>query len=268
MKKESDIPLDWFVCPVTKERLVYKDDRLISSFGAFPRIADYGYWDFIPYGLRDLNRPEWRAWEILQKNAMVPYTLHPERNLGVGKRKDFLDFAAFAGFSGVVLDVGVGPQKIPTHMEYCSRDDVFFVGIDPLAGEQPREFAFVQGLAEFLPFRDRLFDQVLFVTTLDHFVDPRPALKDAKRVVKKGGFISVWIGEKDRNAPQGASADWYEKLIVPDGADDPFHYKRLTAHDFLEHLADTGLMVAERETITIDPWRQNHFFRLCEAEDR
>jgi ubiquinone/menaquinone biosynthesis C-methylase UbiE len=174
---------------------------------------------------------------------MIPYKLHPERNLGVGKRADFLEFSNFAAFSGNVLDVGVGPQRIPTHMEYGSTENVHFVGIDPLVGEQPREFDFVRGLAEFLPFRDRLFDHVLFVTTMDHFIDPRPALKEAKRVMKKNGIISVWIGEKDRNAPQSSVADWYEKLSVPDGAEDRFHYKRLTAQDFLGYYPSLGFML-------------------------
>jgi hypothetical protein len=66
MKQINDIPLDWFVCPVTKERLVYEKMRFVSSFGTFPWVEKDGYWDFMPYGLRDLDRPEWKAWEVLQ----------------------------------------------------------------------------------------------------------------------------------------------------------------------------------------------------------
>jgi SAM-dependent methyltransferase len=259
---KTGVPEDWFVCPVTKERLSRDGARLCSSFDCFAPDPEYGFWNFTPTKLDELHSPEWKAWEQLQLNGMVSYEQDAEHNLGVGKRADFQQFAAFCRFRGAVLDVGVGPQRIPSHFEYGARPEVLFVGIDPLRGDQPRDFAFVQGLGEYLPFREDLFDQVLFVTSLDHFIDPRRPLDEARRVVKPGGDVCIWIGEKDKSAPKPTqSYGWYEKLVVPAGAEDRFHYRRFGRAELEAWFAEVGLVVRERDVIEVDQWRRNLFYR-------
>ena len=162
------------------------------------------------------------------------------------------------------MDVGVGPQSRPAHLSaLVGKSNIIFTGIDPLVGEQPRSFPFIQGLAEFLPFKNDLFDQVLFVTSLDHFIDPRPALAEAKRVLKPTGEICIWIGEKDKNAPKPAtSPEWYTALTVPPGAEDRFHYKRFTKDDFLGYVKDVNLNISKEEVMIVDAWRKNFFYKL------
>lgn len=263
MKAPRSIPSEWFVCPVSKAPLAATGDELVSSYGRYRQNEDFGYWDFMPIVPGFMDRPEWHTWLKLQENGVVSYEADPEHNLGVGKRQEFLDFAEFCEFRGNVLDVGVGPQRCPTHMEYCMKKDVFFVGVDPLAGAQPRCFSFVRGLGEFLPFRNGLFDQVLFVTSLDHFIDPCLPLSEAKRVLRKGGDICVWIGEKDENAPRPTvTNDWYEKLRVPEGADDRFHFKRFTASQFEQYAVALDLVTAQGSVQQVSEWRRNLFYRL------
>lgn len=262
MKAARSIPVDWFVCPVSKAPLKADGDALVSGSGRYHRDARHGFWDFMPAAAGVIDRPEWATWQQLQDNGVAMYESDPEHNLGVGKRQDFLDFAAFCEFRGNVLDVGVGPQRCPTHIEYCDRKDVFFVGIDPLTGMQPRCFSFVRGLGEYLPFRDGLFDQVLFVTSLDHFIDPRAPLREAKRAVSRGGDICIWIGEKDKAAPKPTTVNpLYESLRVPEGADDRFHFKRFTSRDFEGYLLDVGLATVDRRVVKVDEWRSNLFYR-------
>ncbi len=216
------------VClPSHKEPLSRRGARLCSSFDCFASDPEYGFWDFTPTKLEELRSPEWKHGSSSRLNGMVSYQQDPEHNLGVGERNDFQQFADFCRFRGAILDIGVGPQRIPSHFECAARSDVFFAGIDPLRGDQPREFAFVQGLGEYLPFREGFFDQVLFVTSLDHFIDPRRPLSEARRVVKPEGDVCIWIGEKDKGAPKPVKThEWYEKLNVPVGAEDRFHYRR------------------------------------------
>lgn len=263
MKQPRSIPLDWFVCPVTKAPLEPGEDVLVAPRGRYRFERSLGYWDFMPRVLDEFGRPEWKTWEQLQDNGVVSYEADPEHNLGVGRRQDFYEFSTFCGFRGNVLDVGVGPQRCPTHIEFCDKEDAFFIGVDPLVGVQPRCFAFVRGLGEYLPFRNGLFDQVLFVTSLDHFIDPRPPITEAARVVRPGGDICVWIGEKDKNAPKPtASNEWYEKLRVPQGADDRFHFKRFTAREFEGYLGEMRLRIVDQRAIQIDRWRSNLFYRI------
>ena len=47
-KKNLEIPLDWFICPVTKKKLLQRKNILCSSFGCFKKNTKYGFWNFIP----------------------------------------------------------------------------------------------------------------------------------------------------------------------------------------------------------------------------
>ncbi len=257
----NNLNKDWLVCPVTKEKLKETNGNLSSSKYTFHN--KNGYWNFIPEKLEELNSPLWKVWNQLQDNGVSSYKNSPTNNLGIGPRKDFMQFAEFCDFQGLVLDVGVGPQKAPTHIEFNTKPNVTFIGLDPLAGEQVRAFSFIQGLGEYLPFKNDLFDQVLFVTSLDHFIDPVVALAEAKRTVKPEGNVFVWLGEKDKNAPKpSVSPDWYKALHIPEGAEDPFHYRRFTVDEFKGFLPKAGLKIDEEKVIEVDQWRKNCFFKL------
>ena len=261
MKHEYE---ELLACPVTKEKLVKKGSLYYSSIYHYGKTN--GCWNFIPEELEELNSPLWKVWKTLQDNGVASYSNSPTNNLGVGPRKDFLDFASFCDFKGVVLDVGVGPQISPTHIEYNEKKNVHFIGIDPLIGVQPRKFDFVLGLGEYLPFKNASFDQVLFVTSLDHFIDPVKALQEAKRVLKNSGEICVWLGEKDKNAPKPKESPvWYKKLQIPEGAEDPFHFRRFTVAEFMGFIKTAHLKVSKEETHIVDPWRKNCFFKLIKA---
>ena len=94
-------------------------------------------------------RARWALWEELQANGMEAYATDPPSSLSVGQRPDAEAFAAFCELRGLVLDVGCGIQAMPTYGRGLGDG---FVGIDPLRGERERAFAFVQAIAEFLPF--------------------------------------------------------------------------------------------------------------------
>lgn len=258
-----DVPIDWFVCPVTKEKLNYENYILRSSQYQFKRHPNYGFWDFLPVDAGELLHEKWKTWVDLQDNGEVSYNEDPTHNLGVGKRDDFLEFMNFCDFHGLVLDIGCGPQKMPTHFEYCTSTNVTFVGIDPLIGGQPKGYSFVRGLSEFLPFRQELFDQVLLVTSMDHFIDPVKSLVEAKSVLKKDGNLFIWIGEKKENAPApDKSPDWYNKLKIPEGAEDKFHFSRLTPREVESYLKDADLITVNHERRIVDDWRANNFYKI------
>lgn len=99
---------------------------------------------------------------------------------------------------GTCLDVGSGILPKPYYMKVAR--EVRFTGIDPEEGTIQREYKFIKGVAEQLPFEDKTFDAVLFATSLDHVLDPKLALREAVRVVIPGGYIFVWghFGVKPR----------------------------------------------------------------------
>jgi len=231
-----------------------------ASCGArFARLAFA--WDLTPPRER-WSEGLWTAWEQLQANGVASYEADASNNLGVGDRADFLDFSRFCGLDGRVLDVGCGPQAWPTHFETHAPGTEFF-GVDPLVGQREPRYTQVRALAEFLPFRDETFDHIVFATTLDHFVDPVAALREARRVVRPDGTIELWVGHKSADAPvPSQSPDWYSGLERPAGTDDVFHIKRLDGAEAVALFARAGLDLAEHEEHAIDPYRTNFFFRL------
>ncbi|MBY0384909.1 class I SAM-dependent methyltransferase [bacterium] len=261
----TEIPSDWFICPISHEPLKQLGQTMTSTVGSYQFDNKNKFWDFTPVNLKELQDKKWATWNHLQENGVASYLSSPTNNLGVGPRQDFMDFMAFCQMNGRILDVGVGPQKNPSHFQYASAESKKeFVGLDPLTGDCPRDFMFVKGLGEFLPFRNNFFDQILFVTSLDHFIDPSAPLREAKRAMKKSGEICIWLGEKDKNAPKPkTSPDWYTRLTIPEGAEDRFHYKRFSLNEFMIILKNLDLKITEHESIKIDEWRTNHFIKLA-----
>lgn len=256
-----------FVCPVSKKPLQNNGDTLVSQETGSSYDNKAGFWNFIPKNLEVLNSGIWKVWEQLQDNGVTTYENNPTNNLGVGPRQDYISFGEFCNYTGFVLDIGVGPQEMPTHFEYVKSPHAYsFIGLDPLAGQQPRKFPFVQGLGEYLPFKNELFDQVIYATSLDHFISPVETLLEAKRVLKPDGMICIWIGEKDPNTPKPSeSPEWYIKLEIPEGAQDPFHFKRFTVNELKEYLQEAGLKIYEEVELKVDEWRKNVFFKLVKA---
>jgi ubiquinone/menaquinone biosynthesis C-methylase UbiE len=172
----------------------------------------------------------------------------PQLHLSVRERRDARLFAEFADLQGLVLDVGCGVQALPSYARGLAGE---LVGIDPLRGERDRGFEFVQGVAEYLPFRDHSFDRVLFATSIDHVLVPELAVAEARRVCNVDGYVCVWFGEVGdaslleklgarvgRWAKRGAT-EW----DVPDGAIDPFHVDHPDARTVIEWLEEAGLTV-------------------------
>jgi len=251
-----------FACPVCKSDLLIKDSdyqaACLSCRVSFTKEALV--WNFIPQA-KDVSSPIWEAWQAVQNNGVASYQADPEHNLSVGKRADCKRFADFCNYEGLVLDVGCGPQAWPAYFD--SSKNAFFIGIDPLAGSQQSNYLTLKALAEYLPFRGNVFDRVLFSTTLDHFVDPIGALREAARVCKASGEIDVWLGEKRPGAPKpSTSPEWYTRLQKPDLAEDVFHLKRLSSVEFQTMTIKAAVKIVQTESHRIDEYRTSYFYRL------
>ena len=218
-------------------------------------------WDLVPSRHRE-SSALWAAWDQLQANGLVSYREDPEHNLAVGVRPDCLDFSDFCAFDGRVLDVGCGPQPWPAYFRaHTARTR--FVGVDPLIETSSGQYLQLRAVAEYLPFRSGAFDHVVFATSIDHFVDPVQALREAGRTCRADGEINLWIGEKRAGAPARAeSPEWYLRLERPAGSEDLFHIKRLDLEDVRRFVGEAGLHAQDHEVRRVDEYRTNHFLRL------
>jgi SAM-dependent methyltransferase len=155
-------------------------------------------------------------WGELFENAKVEYIERPNQSLSVAGNPGAELFRKYllAELSGHVLDIGCGPLPLPHYLVGQNVDRI--AGIDPLPGVQPREFEFVQGFAEFLPWPDSEFDAVTIATSLDHVLSLDMAFAEIKRVLVPDGVVAMWVG-----FVKGAKEyDPLAENIVPI---DPFH---------------------------------------------
>jgi hypothetical protein len=75
-------------------------------------------------------------------------------------------------------------------------------------------------------------------------LSPQRALLEARRVTRSGGEVAVWCGDEEtKPAFTRASASWYDRLTVPEGAQDRFHVARLDRAAVLDLLAETSFAV-------------------------
>jgi SAM-dependent methyltransferase len=250
------------VCPVCQGEL---EGTRCTSCG---RIYEAG--DFVPHPLPDERlRERLRLWQKLEANGARAYELDPPSSLSVGDRSDARLFAEFSQLAGLILDVGCGPQALPSYAEGTAER---FVGIDPLPGVQPRPFAFAQAIAEYLPFRDGVFDRVLFATSIDHLLLPERALAETRRVSRAGGMVCIWVGEAAPPPPPEGLGERLQRrrrivdittprvtmrFRVPRGAIDAFHAAHPSVEQVAGWLDNAGLRVVDAQR----PIPQNWFLR-------
>jgi len=97
-------------------------------------------------------------------------------------------FARFVGIqSGTVLDVGCGPGKFSNYLGA----DVSYFGIDPLPLNETEEVPAVRAIAEYLPFRDGMFTDIVVMAALDHFQDVDAFCREAVRVLVPKGRLHI-----------------------------------------------------------------------------
>ena len=94
-----------------------------------------------------------------------------------------------------LLDVGCGTGNL---LLFLNNTGVKTVGIDPspymlgkARGKLREKTPLVQARAEELPFKDKSFDMLILVTTLEFVDDPRQAIKEAFRVTRERIFLGV-----------------------------------------------------------------------------
>jgi len=146
--------------------------------------------------------------KVLNNNGILGYHSLQEGSLSLSERKDVLDFKKYILFQitqGKILDVGCGILELPGYLDFEKKDGFEFFGIDPIDDKSFKGMR-ITGCAEFMPFRDNLFDALIFATSLDHVCSVEQTIGEVYRVLSEDGKVIIWMADP--------SMTWTEKLRI------------------------------------------------------
>ncbi len=162
-----------------------------------------GIADFIPR--ERLTTAGWRLWLDHLSGLEARRALRNERPTSLATKATNQTsrlqqaFAEFTGIRrGLVLDVGCGPGNFRRHLNSV---DVRYYGIDPLPLGSTRDFPFAKAIAEYIPFRDGLFSDVVVMSALDHFYDLDAFFSEVVRVLRPEGKLHIVQSIHDLRGP-------------------------------------------------------------------
>lgn len=186
------------VCPISKTPLLTHGDLLLASCGFTYHDNDFRI------GL-EFSR-DWSAgqaeYESFEKRWLDTVN-NPQKLLDLDA--ETADVYRQLQMHGDVLDVGGAYGFV---IKQASLDPSRYVSIDPINMDWNRLEKYehvsayysvckaavrIRGFAEFLPFMDNCFDFVHMRSCIDHFANPKLALTEAFRVLRKNGRIVVGI---------------------------------------------------------------------------
>ncbi len=161
-----------------------------STATSYPIVG--GVPDLIPYEI--LNDADWKMW----KDHLDGFQERREQRiknpdsaivkLSKPARPNHF-FAKFTGIAeGAILDIGCGPGKFRHNF---NSEKVQYIGLDPIVLPDVEDFPFVRGLAEYIPFDNDTFTDVVVLAAMDHFKDLDRFFHEVIRVLTPNGKLHI-----------------------------------------------------------------------------
>lgn len=245
----SDLPI--LVHPISKVPL--------SEGELATRSQEQGkYFNLLPTQseLKKIFQHKYKTWEKLQKVGEISYQDDgPIGNFSHANYKPGIILGKVIGKflrdADTYLDVGCGLLEVPIYISLQNNRGTF-IGMDPIANGlpslyKPRNFPFIQGIGDCIPFPDNSFEGVIFSSTLDHHIDPSTALREATRVTKEGGLIFMVETARPKDLPYYI---WKTKKFIQRSARyNKFHAWAFTRKDLLFMASRQPLQIEYTENL-------------------
>jgi SAM-dependent methyltransferase len=190
---------DRLVCPTSKLPFVKQSPEILLSQCGF----QYKNCDF-RVGLefsKDWSEGQ-KEYEVFEKKWLEAVN-QPKRLVDLDD--EVADVYEKIRMQGDILDVGGAYGFV---VKQAGLDPDHYVSIDPINMDWQRLVEYkhfashyaickdlprIRGFAEFLPFSDSCFDFIHMRSCIDHFANPNLALREAFRVLRRGGKLVVGI---------------------------------------------------------------------------
>lgn len=157
---------------------------------------------YLRYNYDDLlyhrYRKPYLLWKVLSNNGYIAYQFLKEGSLSLAGRSDvahFKDYILSQVTAGKVLDIGCGILEVPGYLDFEDKSPFDFYGLDPIDDRSFRGVR-ITGCSEYTPFQDDTFDAIVFATSLDHMCSLEATLVESHRILKHGGKIIIWMGDR------------------------------------------------------------------------
>lgn len=133
-------------------------------------------------------------WQKCQNAGETVYEDAPTENCAVEGHRTVSMFKSFLApyLNGTILDIGCGPQPLPAYLVNYPLH--LIAGIDPLSNPGDHLFTFHKGLAEYLPWEEKVFNRVIVSTSLDHMILLDKVFTEICRVLTDDGLFLTWVG--------------------------------------------------------------------------
>lgn len=173
--------------------------------------------DLMPHGV--LTSTEYQMW----KDHLV--TFRERREYRIKEPNRFVNWQgnkskAKQAFSqviniaeGKVLDVGCGAGKFRFRL---NNNKVTYYGLDPVIVPGIESFPFARALAEYIPFKNDTFSNMVITAALDHFQDLDKFCGEAIRVLQSKGKLHIMQSIHEIKGPTTAVkvfAHWAKETI-------------------------------------------------------
>jgi len=99
----------------------------------------------------------------------------------------------------------------------------------------------IHSFAEFLPFKNQIFDLIIFDGSFDHLLDWKGSLNETNRCLKKKGKLIISV------------LNWNNKETI---IKDIFHFHHFSSSEIILYLENKGFELTEK---IVTPWKNQNF---------
>jgi SAM-dependent methyltransferase len=197
--------------------------RINGRLALFKRAADRDYWD---------------ALRARTTDSQLKWALRPTKNLGVYGSW----FRQWLPQEGLILEAGCGNGLWVSRLQENGYDCIgldFAVDALRRTHEVKKTLPLIGGDLTRLPFGDEAFSGYLSIGVIEHFRNgPQSLLKEAKRVLKKGGILCISVPYENYSRKRAPLSE--EEEAVSHGLEFYQYYYQL--EDLNRELSEAGFL--------------------------